>query len=215
VIKKEIQNLIEESIKKLQREGIFPMFKIPCFYIEEPGVEKYGDYSSNAALVLSKIADRSSREIAEKIEKNLDKKNEIIKKTEVAGAGFINFFISKKYLQDQIPEIIKQKKKFGALEIGAKQKVNIEFISANPTGPLTLGNGRGGFCGDVLANVLDKAGYKTTREYYINDRGAQITKLGHSVLGDSEAVYKGEYINNLRKELLGNPMSQLGHRVSQ
>jgi arginyl-tRNA synthetase len=102
-----------------------------------------------------------------------------------------------------VVEGIKNKKKFviQSHSLQKREKINIEFISANPTGPLTLGNGRGGFGGDVLANVLTKAGYKVSREYYINDTGAQITKLGHSVIGDNEAVYKGEYINKLRKEM--------------
>jgi len=132
-------------------------------------------------------------------------------KVEAIG-GFINFFISKEYLQKQVGEILKQKEKFGSLKIGGKTKVNVEFISANPTGPLTLGNGRGGFCGDVLANVLEKAGCKTTMEYYINDTGGQIKKLGHSIIGDSEAVYKGDYIDDLRKEIKGNDPEKIGEK---
>jgi arginyl-tRNA synthetase len=90
----------------------------------------------------------------------------------------------------------------------------VEFISANPTGPLTLGNGRGGFCGDVLANILIKAGYKTKREYYINNTGEQIKKLGHSVIGDKEAVYQGEYINALRKEISGQDPEKVGEKAA-
>ena len=96
---------------------------------------------------------------------------------------------------DLLEIVLKQKDKFGNLKIGGNKKINVEFVSANPTGPLTLGNGRGGFGGDVLSNVLEKAGYKVSREYYINDTGNQINKLGHSVIGDEEAVYKGKYID--------------------
>ena len=91
----------------------------------------------------------------------------------------------------------------------------MEFISANPTGPLTLGNGRGGFGGDVLANVLEKAGYKVSREYYINDTGNQIKALGHSVIGDAEAVYKGEYIDELRKEVKGKDPEKVGEKAAK
>ncbi len=132
-----------------------------------------------------------------------------------AMGGFVNFFVSKEYLQEQVKNILKQKEKFGDLKIGKGTKVNVEFVSANPTGPLTLGNGRGGFCGDVLANVLEKAGYKTTREYYINDTGEQIRKLGHSIIGDSEAVYKGDYIEDLRKKVKGNDPEKVGEKGAE
>ena len=110
-------------------------------------------------------------------------------------------------------EILKEKDKFGVLNIGKSKKINVEFISANPTGPLTLGNGRGGFCGDVLANVLKKAGHEITREYYINNVGEQVRKLGHSVIGDSEAVYSGKYIEDLRKKIGGKEPEEVGEKA--
>lgn len=150
----------------------------------------FGDYSTNAAMLIKK----NPQEIINTI------KSDLLEKIEVKN-GFINFFVSKEYLEKQVSEILKEKDKYGQLKIGQNQKINVEFISANPTGPLTLGNGRGGFCGDVLASVLQKAGYKVSREYYINDAGEQVRKLGHSVLGDTEAVYQGEYIENLKKRV--------------
>ena len=134
---------------------------------------------------------------------------------EVAGPGFINFFLSREYLQKQVSVILKEKEKFGQLKIGKSQKINVEFISANPTGPLTLGNGRGGFWGDVLTNVLNKAGYQAKREYYINDTGEQIKKLGHSVLNDVEAVYQGRYIEELRKKIKGNDPEKIGQSAAK
>lgn len=174
-------------------------------HLEKPENAAYGDYSTNIALKLKENA----QEIAKKLNLSL------FKKVEVAKPGFINFFISEKYLQKQVREILKKGEKFGELQIGKNQKVNIEFISANPTGPLTLGNGRGGFWGDCLANVLAKAGFKVSREYYINDRGSQIEKLGHSILGDNLAVYKGKYIDELRKRLKPTLINNSAQRVGQ
>jgi arginyl-tRNA synthetase len=113
-------------------------------------------------------------------------KSNIIDKIEIVKPGFINFFVSKEYLQKQTGEILKKKEKFGNLKIGKKQKINVEFISANPTGPLTLGNGRGGFCGDVLSNILEKAGYNVIREYYLNDRGKQVEDLKKGLYKDEK-----------------------------
>jgi len=223
-MKDKIKKIIEKAIKDQQ---IF--MGSPASHSFSIGVsddKTHGDYSTNIALILAKpdksqghfdgpaiispkasLGGKSAREIAELIKSKI--KLDIFSKIEIADPGFINFFISEKYLQERLKVILKEKNKFGNSKIGKNQKINIEFISANPTGPLTLGNGRGGFGGDVLANVLGKAGYKVSREYYINDTGAQIKKLGHSVIGDEEAVYKGNYIDKLRKELLGRQTSQL------
>jgi arginyl-tRNA synthetase len=124
----------------------------------------------------------------------------VFEKIEVAEPGYINFYLSEKYLQDVVGKINAEKNNFGNSQIGKNIKVNNEFISANPTGPLHLGNGRGGFYGDCLSKVLRKAGFEVTNEYFINDAGEQIMKLGHSVLKDSEAVYIGEYINELNEK---------------
>ncbi len=231
MIKEKIKQLIKNSIKNLQNEEKFIKFEIPEISIEYPREKTHGDYSCNIALQIAKIifTHRSLNEGGKKkpleignllVDKIISSGSDLFEKVEVAAPGFINFFISKEYLRGQIKEILRQKEKFGALKIGNNQKINIEFISANPTGPLTLGNGRGGFCGDVLANVLNKAGYKITREYYINNQGEQIIKLGHSVLGDEQAVYKGAYIEDLRKKLLGCPTPQfsveeVGERAAQ
>ncbi len=192
MIRQEIKNLIEKAIKNLYKKEVEVK-------IERPTEPDFGDYATGAAMPIKK----NPQEIADTI------KMDILGKIDVKN-GFINFFISKGYLQKQVQEILKQKEKFGDLKIGKGQKVNIEFISANPTGPLTLGNGRGGFCGDVLSNVLDKAGYKIKREYYINDIGEQVRKLGHSIVGDSEAAYKGKYIDDLRSRIKGGDPEKVG-----
>jgi len=209
MIRNQLADLIKDAIQKLQEEKIFPEFKIPEIKLEQPEEKKYGDYAANAAMLIAKQVKKNPLEAAENLKSEiLNLKSGYFDKVEIAGPGFINFFISKEYLQKQVAEILKKKEKFGALKIGKEQKINVEFISANPTGPLTLGNGRGGFCGDVLANVLLKAGFKVAREYYINDVGEQIRKLGHSVIGDSEAVYKGDYILALRKRINPPPLSK-------
>lgn len=164
------------------------------------GVEdfRYGDYSTNIALRLK----LNALKIVEKIKNEIRyKKYNFFEKVEVAGPGFINFFISKNYLQEKIKEILKKGNKFGNLNIGKNKKIQVEFISANPTGPLTIGNARGGPFGDVLANVLSKAGFKTIKTYYINDYGHQIFVLGHSVLKDEKAQYKGDYINQISDKI--------------
>lgn len=198
--------MIREEIKKIVEKAIKELYKIEVdVRIDQPENAEFGDYSTNAAMLLKK----NPQEIVNAI------KSPLLGKIEVKN-GFINFFISKEYLQEQVREILKQKDKFGNLKIGKSEKINIEFISANPTGPLTLGNGRGGFCGDVLANVLEKAGYKVSREYYLNDRGEQVIKLGHSVLGDEEAVYKGKYIEELKRDVKkGNNIGEAGSQAAK
>jgi len=177
MIRDDIRKLVEKAIKELG-------FKVPEVLVEEPREKTHGDYATNVALLIAKQKKKNPTEIAKKIAKKLQTTNYKLQ-TIVEKPGFINFFVSKEYLQKQAGEILKKKDKFGNLKIGKKQKINIEFISANPTGPLTLGNGRGGFCGDVLSNVLEKAGYNVIREYYLNDRGKQVEDL-------KKGLYKGE-----------------------
>jgi len=208
--------LIKEAIKLLQKERVFPKFEVSEIKIEYPKEKDHGDYSTNVAMEIAKNTKKRPMEIAENLKSQISNlKSNFFEKIEVAEPGFINFFLSKEFLQTQIKEILKKGKKFGKLNIGKNKKVNVEFISANPTGPLTLGNGRGGFYGDTLANVLEKAGYKVKREYYINDVGTQIRKLGHSVIGDSQALYKGKYIEELRKRIKGKDPDEVGQKAAK
>ncbi len=201
-MKERIASTIKKAVITLQRKKELKKFKIPEVLVEYPREENHGDYSSNVALQIGKITRKKTMEVAKIISLELQAQSKkVFGKIEEAEPGFINFFLSKGYLQKQVEEILRAEDKFGSLKIGKGQKVNVEFISANPTGPLTLGNGRGGFCGDVLSNILEKAGFKVTREYYINDMGSQIRALGYSVLDGSEAVYQGEYIKKLKKKI--------------
>ncbi len=170
---------------------------------------KFGDYSTNIAMILGKRVGEKPEEIAKKIVTQLSN-DEMFEKVEVIKPGFINFKIALPYLQNKISEIVEAGERYGESDLGKDLKVNVEFISANPTGPLTLGNGRGGYCGDVLANILESFGSKVEREYYVNDRGAQIIALGHSVLKDDKAVYCGGYIEELSSKISSKDPEKAG-----
>ena len=209
------------TIKSFLSEGIHRAIKNIglnaddlIFSVEPPANVEYGDYATNAALLLSSQFKRSPHGVAQEILRALDKDdlfNKVVYKKTVAGPGFVNFYISSEYLAKQIKNILENKDNFGRINICQKKKVQIEFISANPTGPLTLGNGRGGFLGDALANVLDFVGYDVSREFYVNDTGEQIKKLGWSIIAAGklsasekleipykpEELYAGGYIQEM------------------
>lgn len=231
MIREEIKKIIKDSLTNLIKTGqIVKDFVDFDFWFETPQ-KIYGDFTVNIHKITERrdethpikgviyeemvnFSEDESGLIADEIKRHPDFKN-FFENLKFKSPVFFNFYFIKKYLQKQIEEILREKEKFGQLDIGKSQKVNVEFISANPTGPLTLGNGRGGFCGDVLANILGKAGYKVEREYYINNVGEQIKKLGHSVIGDSEAVYKGPYIEDLRKRIEGNNPEEVGKKAAE
>jgi len=230
MIREEIKKLIQNAIEDLQKKKKLPKFAIPEILIEKPPKENYGDYSSNIVYQLSKIAKINPLELSKGISArifNYPKGRQLFRMISGDSPGFINFFISKEYLQKQIGEILKQGEKFGNLKIGKNKKLQVEFISANPTGPLTVGNARGGFFGDVLGNVLEKAGFRIEKAYYINDYGMQILTLGHSVLKDSEAPkesfqlptgqakYKGVYIDTLAKRIQEKDSYKAGEKAAK
>lgn len=207
-IKLQLKNkLINAAVK------LWPDFKThePVFDISYPPDVKFGDYSSNIAMKLAPLLHKSPLEIAELLKAAISPKP-IFSKVEIVPPGFLNFFINEKWLVGQAAEINKLKKSFGKSDFGRNKKVQLEFVSANPTGPITLGNGRGGFGGDTLANVLSLAGYKVQREYYVNDVGNQVKILAESVLRRywqhqgikmeyPEYCYQGSYIDDLAKDL--------------
>lgn len=195
MIREEIKKIIFQALDALEIKNISEI------KIEHPENEKFGDYSTNVAMHLSSRAKMKPIELAEIIKGYLESgisNKELIDKIEIVKPGFINFYLSPSLLIQEVNKILKQKNKFGDLKIGKGRKVQVEFISANPTGPLTVGNGRGGFTGDVLANILCKAGYEVEKEYYWNDAktSTQVVGLGKSVKGE-EQVYAGEYIKEL------------------
>ncbi|PZG51132.1 arginine--tRNA ligase [Listeria ivanovii] len=151
--------------------------EVPEILLEVPKDKKHGDYSTNIAMQLARVAKKAPRQIAESIVPELKKDNKLIKEVEIAGPGFINFYLDNAYLTDLVPVILAEDDMYGKSDFGKGEKFQIEFVSANPTGDLHLGHARGAAIGDSLANIMTMAGYKVSREYYINDAGNQINNL--------------------------------------
>jgi arginyl-tRNA synthetase len=177
--------------------------------IEFPKEEKFGDLSTPVAMSLAGTLKRAPREIAADIIKNLPDEG-VFEKTEIAGPGFINFTFKKEFLHSALKSLLKDGRDFLRVDIGEGSKIQVEFVSANPTGPLHLGHGRGAALGNALSNLLDAAGYSVTREYYVNDAGRQVMMLGESVFARykenlgveyafPEEGYKGEYVKDIAR----------------
>jgi len=181
--------------------------------LEPPKDKRFGDLATNMAFLLSKKAGQSPRDIAQDIQRRLQGTDPRLSKVETAGPGFLNFTLAPSFWQGGIPDILAQGEDFGAVNVGRGRKVQVEFVSANPTGPLHIGHGRGAALGDSLARILRFMGHDVTTEYYLNDTGRQMRLLGASVwaryrelcgLGDvfPEDGYKGDYIRTLTGDLL-------------
>jgi arginyl-tRNA synthetase len=173
-IKQKLQGIIKEGLTKLEID-----VELEKIIIENPKDNKHGDYSTNIALVLTKILKDNPMNIANKIANEI--KDETIEKIEVAAPGFINIYLSKETLFKEINKIIEMDKNYGKNNVGNSEKVNIEYVSANPTGTLHIGHGRGAVYGDNLSRIMSSCGYDVTREYYINDAGNQMNNLGISI----------------------------------
>lgn len=177
-----------------------------------PKINTHGDLSTNAAMLLTKKLRRNPRDIATEIINSLKTDQKVISKTEIAGPGFINFFFTPEFVTEILKDVINEKDNFGKLTKYSGKRANVEFVSANPTGPLTVGHGRNAVYGDTVANLLEWVGYKVDREYYFNNAGRQMRVLGDSVkqrylqLLENEIVfpedyYQGEYIKDIAKNL--------------
>ena len=177
---------------KLAAQKAYGDIEIPDFVIEVPKDKTNGDYAINIAMMLARAAKSAPRAIAENIVANLDAAALGATKIEIAGPGFINFYLDKSYLYDTIAEIEKEQESYGNVNVADGKKVVVEFVSANPTGPMHMGNARGGALGDTLSNVLSRAGWDVTKEFYINDAGAQIDKFGRSLSARYIQILKGE-----------------------
>jgi len=186
---------------------------LPAFEVETPKIAAHGDFASNLALVLASQARRAPRQIAEILLRWLAPPEDLLAKVEVAGPGFINFFIREAYWFRVLTEIHRLGPAYGNSDLGAGRKVQVEFVSANPTGPLHIGHGRGAALGDALANLLAATGHQVEREYYINDVGTQMLTLGKSLYFRAkelkgEAVefpadgYQGDYVKDLARQYL-------------
>jgi len=181
--------------------------------LEIPNLEQHGDYATNVAFGLSRQMRRNPREVAAQILANIKDSERVIQRTEIAGPGFINFFIQPPAWHKVLLQILRDPTAYGYQDLGKGKRVQVEFVSANPTGPLHIGHGRGAATGDVLANILEACGYQVEREYYINDAGNQMDTLGRSLyyryreaLGENvefpEGHYQGDYMCDLARDLL-------------
>jgi arginyl-tRNA synthetase len=220
IVNERVREAIADAIVNA---GIVSPEEVPDIVLEVPRDKAHGDLATNAAMQLTKIAKRNPRQIAEAIIEHLDTGRASIEKAEIAGPGFINFTLSKNYLYPIISLVAEQGDDYGRINVGQGQKVEIEFVSANPTGSLHLGHARGAAVGDALCNVLDYAGYQVTREYYINDAGNQVANLCKSIearylqeLGQEaempEDGYHGGDIKGFAKELVaekGNTLLEM------
>ncbi|MCK6206737.1 arginine--tRNA ligase [Bacillus infantis] len=181
-IVEQVQSNLKEEIKQaVIKAGLAAEEQIPDVILETPKEKAHGDYSTNMAMQLARVAKKAPRMIAEQLIENFDSSKASIEKIEIAGPGFINFYMNNSYLTNLIPTVLDAGDQYGETNTGNGQKVQIEFVSANPTGDLHLGHARGAAVGDSLSSILAKAGYDVSREYYINDAGNQINNLALSV----------------------------------
>lgn len=188
----QLHTLIVDALGKAVAEGEIPSEPIPAFNIEIPANRDNGDYSSNIAFVCAKVFRCAPRKIADLVAKYIELDGTYFDSCTVAGAGFVNFTLSKDFYADILQDVKILGKDYGRSDYGNGKKINVEFVSANPTGPMHMGNARGGALGDCLAAVLDMAGYEVEREFYINDAGNQIEKFGLSLDIRYQQIFKGE-----------------------
>lgn len=188
----EIRTAILEAAGRAVAEGEFPSVPLSDFIVEVPANRDNGDYSSNAAMAWARDLRSAPRKIAEAIISRLELCDTFIDRCEVAGPGFLNFYLRESFNACIIQDILEKGDDYGRSNYGGGKKINIEFVSANPTGPMHMGNARGGALGDCLAAVMDCAGYDVSREFYVNDAGNQIEKFGLSLDIRYQQLYLGE-----------------------
>lgn len=212
-MKQKIKNLIIDAITCAYEKGDFSEKSVPEIEVEVPKITSHGDFSTNIAMVTASIQKMPPRKIAETILKYIKDPDRILAKTQIAGPGFINFFIHTLSWHSVLRKIHQEDVVYGASNIGNGKKIQVEFVSSNPTGPLHVGHGRGAAVGDSVANILRFCGYDVQKEYYINDSGRQIDTLGKSVylryrelMGENiqlpDECYQGDYIRNYAKEII-------------
>lgn len=211
-ITEQIREIVNESVKGCINKGVLNIDSIPEIQVETPREREHGDFSTNISMVLAKQAKKNPVAIARDIVENADYEGTYVESMEIAGPGFINFRLNNLWLYKTVEIIHNQKENYGRVDVGKGKKAMVEFVSANPTGPMHMGNARGAALGDSLAAVLEAAGYEVTREFYINDAGNQIEKFGKSLearylqlFGQKSEVpeggYQGEDLIDLMKEL--------------
>ncbi|MBT3182142.1 MAG: arginine--tRNA ligase [Deltaproteobacteria bacterium] len=212
MVEKRVQKLIKEAIESAVSDGVLEIAEIPEIELSTPRIETHGDLSTNIALVIASVSKKKPRDVAEMIAERISSGKNEIEKVSIAGPGFINFNIKKGSYLEILHEVYKRGEDFGKTNFGEGNKLQVEFVSANPTGPLHIGHGRGAVYGDVLSSVMEAAGYDVTREYYVNDAGGQMLTLGRSVymrylelsnqkVDYPKECYQGDYIMDIAREL--------------
>lgn len=211
LIHHDLENLVHDAIERAQQSGDLPEFEIPEILVERPRDPAHGDFASAIGLQLAKVARMAPIKIAEAIANNFESPP-YLSEISIVAPGFINFRLSESWLQEEVNRILDEGDDYGRFNLGEGRKAQVEYVSANPTGPITFHRTRGGVMGDTLSRALDAAGYDVTREYYYNDAGRQITILGESVrlrylqlldqaVEFSDEHYQGGYIMELAREL--------------
>lgn len=212
-MKKRLQHHLRKSIETCRTDGILISEHLPEALVEVPNHSEHGDFASNIAMLLAKSEKKPPRQIADLLVSRLRNDTELFERVEVAGPGFINFFLNKDVWRKTLEVICASGDEYGTCTAGQGKRVQVEFVSANPTGPLHIGHGRGAATGDAIASILSAAGFEVVREYYINDAGNQMDTLGRSVylryrelLGNSvdfpQNCYQGDYVKDIARDLI-------------
>lgn len=191
-VQNELKKIIACASEKAAEKGTLAAVPSGTFNVEIPADRANGDFSTNAAMTWARELKNAPRKIADAIIAEVSLEGTYFERVEVAGPGFINFYLGDRYYADILKDIRAKGKDYGRSAYGKGKRINVEFVSANPTGPMHMGNARGGALGDCLAAVLDRAGYEVSREFYINDAGNQIDKFALSLDVRYQQIYKGE-----------------------
>jgi arginyl-tRNA synthetase len=210
-MKEQLRDLVRKGLESCYADGSLSSGVIPALVIETPAHAEHGDFSTNAAMMLAKAEKTAPRLVAETLVRHLLASVDICHKIEIAGPGFINFYVKEDAWRGLLPHIAAAGAEYGKSQVGAGKKVQVEFVSANPTGPLHIGHGRGAATGDAVASILTAAGFQVLREYYINDAGNQMNTLGLSILlryrellgqvvAFPETCYQGDYIRDIARD---------------
>ena len=190
--KNQLNDIIKKAILKAIDKGELINAELPHFIIETPADRKNGDFATNAAMAGAKVFRTAPVKIAQAITSNIELSDTFFAKCEIAGPGFINFFYSGDFYASVLKDVEEEKENYGSSDFGQGKNINVEFVSANPTGPMHMGNARGGALGDCLAAVLKKAGYNSYKEFYVNDAGNQIEKFACSLEARYLQIYKSD-----------------------
>mgnify|MGYP003411302487 CR=1 FL=1 len=207
-----VVKIIKDALEGSRSGGVISCEKFPEIVLDKPKKEEFGDFSTNIAMLLAPVEKKAPRDIAKAIAERISA-SPGVERCEVAGPGFINIFLRKSFWLAVLEDIIKSGQGYGRSEVGKGHKVQVEFVSANPTGPLHIGHGRGAAVGDALSNILKFAGFEVSKEYYINDAGRQVLTLGESVRLRMEELsgkaiefpqdfYRGDYIKDIAADYL-------------